>query len=409
MKGSLAVVIAAAVAAGIVLGALYGVAGGGETAALLVAVGVPGLSLAHLAAARRRRLALRRQFAVGIGLAVGSILVATVAGALLMFVSNHDAAIVAVITVFAGVLAARAAGLVATGVLADVRQISRGIAAVGEGRRDQRLGLAGRDELTGLAGEADAMVDRLAAEEARAAGAERARRDLVAAASHDLRTPVSALRLIVDALDDDLVDEQTRRRYQRTMRTHIGALGTLIDDLFELTRLQAGDITWSLQQVHVAELVEDTVQALSTTAQARGVALAAEVTDRGVRAHADAEKVQRVLFNLVHNAIRHTPADGSVTIHVNPLPEGTEIEVADTGDGIDPADRARVFEPFYRAGPDAARSTDGAGLGLAISRAIVEAHGGRIWIEPAPVGTRVRFTLPTERPLRSLRSGSALR
>jgi signal transduction histidine kinase len=236
------------------------------------------------------------------------------------------------------------------------------------------------------------MVEQLAAEEARSAAADTARRDLVAAASHDLRTPISALWLLVDALDDDLVDEETRRRYQRTMQTHLQALSSLIDDLFELSRIEAGDITWSMQQVQLAELVDETVEAMDYYAKAKGIVLSAELHDRPLYAHADPEKVQRVLFNLVHNAIQHTPADGSITIRATRLPDSAQIEIADTGAGIDPDERGRVFEPFYR-GSDS-RHTDGAGLGLAISRAIVEAHGGRIWLDRARAGTSVRFTLP---------------
>jgi len=104
------------------------------------------------------------------------------------------------------------------------------------------------------------------------------------------------------------------------------------------------------------------------------------------------EQLQRVLFNLIQNAIRHTPPDGSVTVRAEDVDGAVEVEVADTGDGIPAAARERVFEPFYRA--DSARHDPGAGLGLAISRAIVEAHGGAIWLEDAPVGTRVRFRLP---------------
>ena len=108
-------------------------------------------------------------------------------------------------------------------------------------------------------------------------------------------------------------------------------------------------------------------------------------------AQANAEKVQRVLFNLIQNAIRHTPADGSVTVRARAAGGGVEVEVADDGEGIPAGDGERVFEAFYRG--DAARGEDGAGLGLAISRAIVEAHGGRIWLEDGSPGTRVHFTL----------------
>jgi signal transduction histidine kinase len=393
MRRSLTIVALAAVASGAVVAAIYGLHGGIDTALLLTGVGLVGLAAAHLAAVRRRRMRLRRQFALTVALVVGCILIATVVGALLMFVSDHDAVMVSVITVFAGVLAVRAAGLLSSGVLDDVRTIRDGLMHVGEGRREVRLDVSGRDELTELAGQVNSMVARLDAEERRAAAADTARRDLVAAASHDLRTPVSALRLLVEALDDELVDETTRRRYQRTMQTNIQALGALIDDLFELSRIEAGDITWSMQQVRLPKLVDETVEAMRGAARAKGVALSTELRDCDVRARADPEKLQRVLFNLIQNAIRHTPADGSVTVRAIALHGEAEIEVADTGSGVASAERGRVFEPFYRGGADAVRHTDGAGLGLAISRAIVEAHGGRIWLESAGAGTSVRFTL----------------
>jgi signal transduction histidine kinase len=100
-----------------------------------------------------------------------------------------------------------------------------------------------------------------------------------------------------------------------------------------------------------------------------------------------------VLFNLIQNAIRHTPADGSITVSAEAADDRLEIEVADTGDGIPAPDLERVFDPFFRGGTEAARTRNGAGLGLAISRAIVEAHGGRIWVEDAAAGARVRFSL----------------
>ena len=118
----------------------------------------------------------------------------------------------------------------------------------------------------------------------------------------------------------------------------------------------------------------------------------AELSPALAAARADPEKLQRVLFNLIQNAIHHTPPDGSVTVRAEGIGDTIEIEVADTGTGIAGEHRARVFEPFYRA--DGARTTDGAGLGLAVSRAIVEAHGGSIWLADAAVGTRVRFRLP---------------
>lgn len=302
-------------------------------------------SLLDPPSASRRFGTLRQQAAVTV-VAVVVVLVAIVFAARMMFVSDRDALFVAVLALGAGIVWLR-------------------IAALAQRQRE-------RD------------------------AAEAARRGLVAAVSHDLRTPIAALRLLIEAIEDDIVDDQTRRRYLVTMQTHIQSLSAMIDDLFELSRIEAGDIDWSMRQVELALLVDETVWAMRPEAGERRVELRTELDQAPLAAHADSEKIQRVLFNLIRNAIRHTPADGSVTVRAETAADTIEIEVADTGDGIDPQERARVFEPFYRGGGDAARDTDGAGLGLAVSRAIVETHGGRIWLPPTDHGTRIRFSLPRE-------------
>jgi len=238
---------------------------------------------------------------------------------------------------------------------------------------------------------ATALAVRLAMEERSRAEIEEARRQLVAAASHDLRTPLASLRLLVESIDDGIVEGETRDRYLREIRTHVGVLGDLVDDLFELSRIEAGEISWTMRQVELGDLIGDTVAAMRAPAAERGVHVAAELPDGKVLARANAEKVQRVLFNLIQNAIRHTPADGSVTVRARQDGGGVEVEVADDGEGIASGQHERVFEAFYRG--DAARGEDGAGLGLAISRAIVEAHGGKIWLEDGRPGTKVHFTL----------------
>jgi signal transduction histidine kinase len=243
----------------------------------------------------------------------------------------------------------------------------------------------------GAAALAAGLAVRQSMEERMRRQVEDARRGLVAAASHDLRTPLASLRLLVEAIDDGVAGED-RDRYLGEIRTHVAVLSDLIDDLFELSRIEAGDISWTMRQVELGDLIGDTVAAFRTSAEERGVHLAAELPTEKVVAEADAEKVQRVLFNLIQNAIRHTPADGSVTVRAKGGPGGVEVEVADSGEGIPAGEGERVFEAFYRG--ERSRNEEGAGLGLAISRAIVEAHGGRIWLEDGHPGTRVRFTLP---------------
>lgn len=338
---------------------------------------------------------LRRQFALVIAIVVAPVLAALVVGDALMVVSERGVAIVAGIVIGAGLIAIVAARTVAGGIMRDIEAIRDGLKAVGRGRRNVTIETSAHDELGQLAAAANVMIYQLREEESRRDQSDAARRNLIASVSHDLRTPITSLRLLADAIGDDIVeDAETRRGYLRRMGTHIDALSVLIDDLFELSRLEAGDISWSIEQVPLRELVSETVEAMRVQAEAKGVAVLAEVPETLVPARANPEKLQRVLFNLIQNAIRHTPADGSVVVRAESVPTGIEFEVADTGDGIAPEERERVFTAFYRGGTDAARTSPGAGLGLAVSRAIVEAHGGRIWLADAVVGTSVRFSLP---------------
>jgi len=387
LRSALLVTTAAALLAGAVALA-YGPRDGAVTFALLAALGGSGLLAAHAIAARRHRLgALRRQFSVGVAVAVAQLVLAVGAGAALMFVSGHDAAVGLVLVVFSGLVAARAAYLLAHGAMTDVDRLRDTLHAVGEGAREPVATTGSGDELAELGRAVNATIAKLD-------GAERAQRNLMAAVSHDLRTPITALKLLVEAVSDDIVDDATRRRYLKQMGTHATALSGLIDDLFELSRLEAGDVGWSLEQVRLDALVEETVDAMRAQADAKRVLVCASVPAGLQAAQANPEKLQRVLFNLIQNAIRHTPADGSVTVRADRDGDNVIVEVADTGDGIAAADRRHLFEPFFRGGSDAARTRQGAGLGLAISRAIVEAHGGRIWLEDSTGGARVRFSLP---------------
>ena len=239
------------------------------------------------------------------------------------------------------------------------------------------------------------MVERAALE--RVEAEERARRDLVAAVSHDLRTPITSLRLLAEAVRDEVVDGEQRAEYLRRITTHVNALSALIDDLFELTRLEAGDIRWGLERVAIAEIVDETVQAMRADADAAVVRVATELPSGTTWARTNPEQLQRVLFNLLQNAIRHTPPDGSVVVRAEQCEREVEIEIADSGEGIPADERERVFEPFVQGRARAARTDGSAGLGLAIARAIVEAHGGRIWLADGgatDTGTRVRFSLP---------------
>jgi signal transduction histidine kinase len=388
VRGLLLAVAAATAATG-VTAAVYGAAPARTTAEILVPLGC-ATALAVAAFARRSRGtgSLGRQFAVVAALALAQLVIATVLLINQMFVSGHDAFFTALIVGYTALIGAWATWALGRRALGDLDAVRTVLAAVGDGRRDVRSALPGRDELAALSADVDAMIARLDAEEG-------ARRSLIAAISHDLRTPITALALIAEGLADDIFEPSQQQAQLRRMTTHVRALSVLIDDLFELSRLESGDVRWSLERVEVESLVQETVDAMRPTAVAGAVTVSADLAGPRLAAHANPEQLQRVLLNLLQNAIRHTPPDGTVVVRVSDGSDGhLELEVADDGEGIAPDERPHVFDAFFRGGAGAARSDGSAGLGLAIARAIVEAHGGRIWLADGDSGTRVRFTIP---------------
>jgi signal transduction histidine kinase len=215
------------------------------------------------------------------------------------------------------------------------------------------------------------------------------RRELVAWASHDLRTPLANMQAMLEALEDGLgaPDE-----YVPVLLEQVRALSVLVDDLFELARIDAGALTLELRRLPVAPVVSSTLRSVEAEARTRHVRLEAEMDD-SVTARFAPDKLERVLLNLLTNALRHTPSDGSVAVLVEPQPNEVRVAVEDTGAGLNAEVRERMFERFWRA--DQSRSSRGTGLGLAIARGLVEAHGGRIWAEERDGGgARVCFTLP---------------
>jgi signal transduction histidine kinase len=379
---SFALALALAVSAAVLVG--YDAHGALVTLAIVAPLGLVTVLAGELIAARRPG-GLRRQFGAIAVLGAASLAIAVALFVDLMFVSSHDAVMTILLGAYAAALVLWTARRLGNLALSDLERIGGTLAAVGDGRRDVRTGLTGHDEVSRVGRDVDAMIGRLEREET-------LRRELFAAVSHDLRTPITALGLLATAIDDEVVEDAKRREYAARMNTHVRALGALIDDLFDLTRLEAKELRWTMEHVRLDELVHDAVEAMRTSADAGSVAVRAELTPPLRASLGNHEQLQRVLFNLIQNAIHHTPPDGSVTVRAEDVEGGVEIEVADTGAGIAAEQRGRVFEPFYRA--DASRHHPGAGLGLAISRAIVEAHGGSIWLEDAAIGTRVRFRLP---------------
>ena len=230
-----------------------------------------------------------------------------------------------------------------------------------------------------------------------------ARRELVAWASHDLRTPLASMQAMIEAIEDGLAAPEDY--LAEALREQVRTLSLLVDDLFELARIDAGALTLELHQLPVADLVDATITLLRPEADARHVGLVASASGE-TTARVAPEKIERVLFNLVTNALRHTPSDGSVAVNVGRWNGDVVVSVEDTGSGLEPEALGRMFERFWLA--DRARSGAGTGLGLAIARGLVEAHGGRIWAENREkVAPASSFTLPARRLASPALTGSS--
>jgi signal transduction histidine kinase len=216
-----------------------------------------------------------------------------------------------------------------------------------------------------------------------------ARRQLVAWASHDLRTPLAAARAMLEAVEDGLAGPQ---EYLPAIHDQLRILSTLVDDLFELTRIDAGVLTLELREIQLNGLVESCVRGLEADARSKGVRLVTRWKAQPPPVRCAPEKVERILHNLLTNALRHTPTDSSVAVVVDARPQVVTVAVEDSGLGLSGETAERMFEHFWRADPT--RGSEGSGLGLAIAQGLVEAQGGRIWAENRPEGgARVAFTL----------------
>ena len=348
------------------------------TAAATLIVGV-------LAAVGLRRLPSLSLQLVALGLVsvllpLGAV---TLSGAL-MFRSGHDLAIL--VAAASSATAALGAGLViARSTARSLDRLRRPAAALAAGDLGARAPETGPRELAEVGASFNDMAE----------GLERlfdARRQLVAWASHDLRTPLASLQAMIEAMEDGIAPPE---RYLPAMRGQARALGSLVDDLFELARIDAGALTLELCEAELAGLVSTCLRGVEAEAEAQRVRLEARIADGVGAVRCAPDKVERVLGNLLANALRHTPSDGAVVVAVRALDDRVQVSVEDTGEGMGAQALTRAFDRFWRADPARATSTGGAGLGLAIARGLVEAQGGRIWAEDRPEGgARVLFTLP---------------
>ncbi len=349
---------------------------------LAMAVVTTGL-IAILRRASARFTSLRTTV-IGVALvALGVAGAVALATASLMFVTVHDFTLLIVVLAFGTGLGVVLAVAVSRPLEADLERMRGGAERVADGDFAVRTGIDRPDELGTAARAFDAMAQQLEVNE-------RTRREFLAAIGHDLRTPLSALRATVEALEDGLARDPGR--YLRSMRADLDAMGHLVDDLSLLATIEAGRLEIQSERVDLAELADESIEALSPVAAQRGIALRLDAPG-GVTAIGGSRELSRVIRNLVDNAIRYAPDESEVVVRVR-NGGAARVEVIDGGPGF-PADMVdAAFTSFVTGDPARSRSQVGAGLGLAIARGFVVAHGGQIWAEPGP-GGRVGFRLPS--------------
>lgn len=270
-----------------------------------------------------------------------------------------------------------------------VRQLKRGAARIASGDLSYRVPIATRDELGDLAKSFNSMAASLDA-------SEKARQRLLADIAHDLRTPLSVIEGTVDAILDGVFEPTPENL--GSIREEARALTRLVADLRELSLADSGQLKLEVQPTDVAELIRQRLDQIGVIARERGIALDTDLPDGLPQCPVDARRVEQVIVNLVDNALKHTPAGGSIRVALGRAAGGREllVTVADTGEGIPAKQLPHVFERFYRGDEARSRTSGGAGLGLAIARQIVELHHGRIWAESeVGKGSTFSFTLPT--------------
>jgi signal transduction histidine kinase len=366
------------------------------TAVVSVAIGYVSYRLGWWNRSRSVRVTLMIGYLVAMGLVFLNVLVT----ARLMFASQHDLRLAGVLLLFAAGIALSFGYFLSASIAESVRRVVAGAEAIADGDLSARVAVSGNDELAELAAAFNRMAVQLQQADARQKELEKLRRDLIGWVSHDLRTPLTSMQVMVEALTDGVVNEPaTVERYLRTIRADIRNLSRLIDDLLELAQLDAGELRLRIASHSLRDLISDTLESSHGLAEQKSIKLSGDVAQGVDPVIMAPEKIGRVLINLINNAIRHTPVGGSIEVEAQRgFPDGAvRVEVRDTGEGIPPDDLPHIFERFYRGEKSRSRTTGGAGLGLAIAQGFVEAHGGRLWAESElGKGSAFIFTLPAQ-------------
>ncbi|MET9863144.1 HAMP domain-containing sensor histidine kinase [Streptomyces smyrnaeus] len=364
--------------------------------AFLGAAGTGLLGALALRALRHRSLVVSLTIVPTV--AVIAMLAGTLAVAWAMFLSRHDLFVVTTVVAMAAVVSLATALLLGRWVAARSNALTLAARSFGDGGSFPAPGAAEAGdpaEFAALTRELAATSEKLAASRDRERALESSRRELVAWISHDLRTPLAGLRAMSEALEDGMVEDTGR--CLRQIRTEVERLNSMVGDLFELSRIHAGALALTTHQVSLSELVEEALAGADPLARQSGVRLVGDAV-AAVPVEVDPHEMTRVLGNLLVNAIRRTPADGTVAVHARTAEEDEKVvlSVTDGCGGIPEEDLPRVFDTGWRG--THARTPPGAGLGLAIVRGIVEAHQGTAAVRNVTGGCCFELTLPRALP-----------
>ena len=292
-------------------------------------------------------------------------------------------------------------GLLLFGLLAGrLSRLRSVVCAFQRGDHEKRVHPKSNDEIAELGHSFDQMADTIVGNIEKLKQADTLRRELIANISHDLRSPLASIQGYLETvlIKDDSLDPEERKMFLQTGLKNTKRLNALVDALFELSKLDAGQITPQFEKFSIAELVNDVVMVFKPQAEKRGVLLSAELDGPLPMVYADIGLLERAISNLIDNAIRHTPKGGEVCIvPTNGSEQHVMVAVADSGQGIPETDLSRIFERFYRVEKSRTPSnSSGSGLGLAIAKRIFELHGSDLSVQSAlNVGTTFSFRLPT--------------
>ncbi len=373
-----------------------------ELAAIAAGVTVLGLSIGAAALALMRRRSIGAQIVALICSAVAAVIAGAYAASRAMFISQHDLTALIVVLIAAGTVAIAIGFVLGSRIGAASRALVVAARRIGtdDDAPDHPLERNAPVELADLANELAATRARLDEARARQNALEGSRRELVAWVSHDLRTPLAGMRAVVEALEDGIVDDPaTVARYLRTLREEVDHLARLVDDLFELSRTQAGALRLQFERVSLGDLVSDVLAGSAPVAAAKGVRLEGRLLGPPIELEVSSPEVLRALRNLLENALRHTPSDGSVVVEAGideAMPDFVYVAVRDTGGGVPPDDLPRIFDVAFQ-GDRARTSAGGAGLGLAIAKGFVDAHRGELRVANEDGGATFTMRLPRVR------------